>query len=850
MAQPTEKATSNSLATLPVAEALPDLKQAFEGHRNAVLQAPPGAGKSTGIPLFLIDVAWLAGRKLVMLEPRRLAARAVATRMASLLGERVGDTVGYRTRLDTQVSRATRIEVITEGILTRRLQQDPALEGVGLVIFDEFHERNLEADLALALCLDAQATLREDLRLLAMSATLDGTAVARLLNDAPIVSSEGRSFDVETRYLPRASREPQRVEQEVIRAVRAAHAGESGDILVFLPGAGEIRRVADLLNATPLDRQTRVLPLYGDLPPDAQEAAIAPAPAGERKIVLSTNIAETSLTIEGIRVVIDSGLERRNRFDPPSGMSRLTTVRCSRASADQRRGRAGRLGPGVCIRLWTEGEQASLATQAPAEILEADLAPLALELAEWGVTDPSTLRWLDPPPAAPFAQARDLLTRLGAIDPSGRITGEGRAMATLGTHPRLAHMIVRAQALGDGSLACELAGVLSERDLLRAKGRERNADLEARIEALRRGRSPLPEFDVDAGARYRAARQRDLFLRRLGLKESSGRADLGNIGGLVAFAYPDRVALKRADSGRYLLANGRGAYFAEPQALARSPMLSIAELDAGEREARIFLAAPLEQAHFERLFADQIATRTEVHWDSRQEAIIAREIRCFGALILEESPLKGAAPDAVTTAMLTGIRELGLGALPWTGELRAWQARIEFLRHAVPERTADWPAMNDAALLASIDRWLAPYLDGITRRDHLARVDLAGALRSLLTWKQGEELERFVPTHLTVPSGSRIPIRYDEGETPTASVRLQEVFGLRTTPTVADGRVPLTLKLLSPAGRPVQVTQDLASFWARGYHEVRKELKGRYPKHYWPDDPLLATPTRRVRPRS
>jgi ATP-dependent helicase HrpB len=849
MSRPTEKATSNSLAALPVAEALPALEAAFAKHRNAVLQAPPGAGKSTGIPLFLIDASWVAGRKIVMLEPRRLAARAVAARMASLLGERVGDTVGYRTRLDTQVSRATRIEVITEGILTRRLQHDPTLEGIGLVIFDEFHERNLEADLALALCLDAQASVREDLRLLAMSATLDGVAVARVMDNAPIVRSEGRSFEVETRYAPRTPREPQRIEQEVVRAVRAAHEGESGDMLVFLPGAGEIRRVAELLDSTPLGPRTRVLPLYGDLPPEAQDAAIRPAPAGERKIVLATNIAETSLTIDGVRVVIDSGLERRSQFDPPSAMSRLTTVRCSRASADQRRGRAGRLGPGVCIRLWSEGEQASLAAQTPPEMLEADLAPLALELAEWGVSDPSTLRWLDPPPAAPFAQARDLLTRLLALDSTGRITSEGRAMAALGTHPRLAHMIVRAQALDEAALACEIAGVLSERDLLRPQGRERNADLEVRIEALRSGRSPLPQFEVDTGARYRAARQRDLFQRRLGLKPGTARTDRGDVGGFVAFAYPDRVALRRADSGRYLLANGRGAYFAEPQPLARSAMLAIAELDAGEREARIFLAASLRQADFERLFADEIETRAEVRWDSRQQIVVARRIRGFGALILEESALKDAPSDALVAAMLTGIRELGLDALPWTRELRAWQARIEFLRRVLPERTAGWPAMSDTALLDSIDRWLAAYLDGITRRDHLSRVDLTGALRSLLTWKQAEELERFVPAHLTVPSGSRIPIRYDEGETPTAAVRLQEVFGLRSTPTVADGRVPLTLKLLSPAGRPVQVTQDLESFWARGYHEVRKELKGRYPKHYWPDDPHAATPTRRVRPR-
>ncbi|HZF18000.1 MAG TPA: ATP-dependent helicase HrpB [Steroidobacteraceae bacterium] len=849
MAPPTDKATSNSLPELPVAEAMPRLLQALAAHRNAVLEAPPGAGKSTGIPLFLLAAPWLAGRKIVMLEPRRLAARAVATRMASILGERAGETVGYRTRLENQVSRATRIEVITEGILTRRLQQDPTLEGIGLVIFDEIHERNLQADLALALCLDAQSAVREDLRLLAMSATVDGTAVARLLNDAPIVTSPGRSYGVETRYTPRANREPQRIEQEVTRAIRAAHDGESGDILVFLPGAGEIRRVGELLAGAPLDPRTRVLPLYGDLTSDAQDAALRPAAAGERKVVLATNIAETSLTIEGVHVVIDSGLERRNRFDPPSGMNRLTTVRCSRSSADQRRGRAGRLAPGICIRLWTEGEHASLAAHGTPEILEADLAPLALELAEWGSPDVAGLRWLDPPPPAPLAQARELLARLRAIDRAGRITDEGRAMAALGTHPRLAHMMVRGLAMNAGPLACELAGILSERDLLRPRGRERNADLEARIEALRSGRSPLAAYDVDGGTRFRAGRQRDLFLRRLDLGESGTRPRFDDVGGLVAFAYPDRIAQRRDDAGRYLLANGRGASFAEPQPLSQSPMLAIAELDAGDREARVFLAAALKPQYFEQLFADEIETRAETTWNSRQQAVVARQVRTFGALILDERPLGADAADAIVSAMVAGVRELGLEALPWSRELRSWQARVEFLRRVLPERTGNWPALNDSALAASIDEWLAPYLAGMSRREHLSRINLAEVLHSLLTFKQRDELERLVPTHLTVPSGSRIPIDYDAGDAPTVSVRLQELFGLRVTPSLADGRVPLTLKMLSPAGRPVQVTRDLESFWARGYHEVRKELKGRYPKHYWPDNPLEATPTRRVRPR-
>lgn len=834
---------------LPVLEALPELMNALHTRRGAVLQAPPGAGKSTGIPPALLDAAWLGGRKIVMLEPRRLAARAVAARMASVRGERLGETIGYRTRLEAQVSRATRIEVITEGILTRRLQNDPTLEGVGLVIFDEFHERNLEGDLALALCLDAQASVREDLRMLVMSATLDGAAVARLLDDAPLVTSAGRSYEVETRYTPKSRRADERLEAEVVRAVRAAHQSETGDLLVFLPGSGEIRRVADLLAQSPLATHTRVLPLYGDLSTEAQDAAIRPAPGGERKVVLATNIAETSVTIEGIRVVIDSGLERRNRFDPSSGMNRLELVRSSRASADQRRGRAGRLEPGVCIRLWTEGEQASLAAQTSAEILESDLAPLALELAEWGIQDPCALRWLDPPPPAPFAQARDLLTRLRALDSSGRITVDGRSMAALGTHPRLAHMLVRARALDTAALACELAGVLSERDLLRPRGRERNADLEARVETLRSGRSPLPDFDLDAGARNRAARQRDLLRRRLDLKEGGNPMDLSALGALVAFAYPDRIARKRDDAGRYLLANGRGAQFQHPQPLSQSPMLAIADLAGGEREARIYLAARLAAPDFDRLFADEIEVREEIVWNSRELAVVARKIRAFGSLTLDDRPLTTGSSERLVAAMIAGIRELGLSALPWTKDLRIWRARVEFVRRALPERSADWPALDDAALFGTLETWLAPFLDGITRREHLARVELSHALHALFTWKQREDLERFVPTHILVPSGSRIPIEFDAADSPSISVRLQELFGLTETPSIAEGRIPITLKMLSPAGRPVQVTQDLRSFWARGYHEVRKELKGRYPKHHWPDDPLQATPTRRARPR-
>jgi len=852
-------------STLPIERALPELRRALTDHRNVVLQAPPGAGKSTGVPLALFAEHWRGDSRIVMLEPRRLAARAVASRMAHTLGEAVGRTVGFRTRLETKVGKDTRIEVVTEGILTRWLQRDATLEGVALVIFDEFHERSLNADLGLALCLDAQETVREDLKLLVMSATLDGAAVAKLLGDAPIVSAQGRAFPVTTHYRERVdvrgSTRPhyEDIAQITARTILRAIEDEPGDVLAFLPGQGEIRRAQRFLEETSLPRDVRVLPLFGELSMQEQDAAIQPSPPGERKIVLATNIAETSLTIEGVRIVVDSGQERRSRFDPATGMSRLELGTISRASADQRRGRAGRLEAGVCYRLWSEIEHAALPAQTAPEIVGADLAPLALELANWGITDPSSLRWLDPPPAATFAQARDLLRSLDAISADGRVTAHGRALARMATHPRLAHMIIRGGELGLESTALDIAAVLGERDLLRTQGQDRNVDLRFRVEALRGERGLPGNVHVDAGAKQRALRSIDQLARQLehtnaDVKTRAGsaaRSDL-DVGRLLALAYPDRIAQSRGAGGRFLLSSGRGAQLPPAQSLARAEFLVVADLDAGERDALIRLAAPIAREILEADFAEHIEHRERLEWDSREQGVIAQDERWLGALKLYERRIDKPDPARMLSALLAGIRELGLDALPWTRPARALQARMIFARRHDERAPHPWPDVSNAALTEHLEEWLAPWLSDMSRRDHLSRLDLHAILMSLLDWNAQQRLEAFAPTHLAVPSGSRIPIDYSEdspGNSPSVAVRLQEVFGLHETPTVADGRVPLTLQLLSPAQRPVQVTRDLVSFWARGYLDVKKELKGRYPKHYWPDDPLTAQATARAKPR-
>jgi ATP-dependent helicase HrpB len=841
------------LPDLPINEALPALAQALTDRRSVLLEAPPGAGKSTLVPLFLRTSAWLAGQKILMLEPRRIAARAVAGRMAHLLGESVGHSVGYRTRLETRVSRETRIEVVTEGILTRMLQEDSGLAGIGCVIFDEFHERSLNADLGLALCIESQRNLREDLRIVVMSATLDLQPIARMLGDvelgdAPVVASSGRSFEVTTQYVAR--RPEIYLEQQTAQVIRTALREHGGDILCFLPGAAEIRRVQRALEELGAERNVHVLPLYGELDPQAQDAALSAAPAGQRKVVLATSIAETSLTIEGVRVVVDTGLRRYAEFDPATGMSRLVTTKVSQAAADQRRGRAGRLSAGHCYRLWSEGTQATLAPQTAPEMLHADLAPLALELSCWGAVDAASLSWLDQPPAAPLAQARDLLRQLEAVDSAARVTPHGRTLAKLGTHPRLAHMLVKAREFGAPRLACDLAAVLSERDILRASAGARDVDLRLRVAVLRGDVRDLPPgITVDHRAMTQAARSSGRWQRDFARGRPDSADPHESAGLLLAWAYPDRVGRARGDGGRYLMANGRGARFGEPQALSKAEFIVAAELDGAEREARIFLAAPVARADLEQHFAAQIVDHAEILWDDRDQAIRARRERRLGALVLESAEIRNPDAQALQNAALVGLRQTGIAGLPWTPELRQWQARVLLMKQYAVPSPEPWPDLSDAALAATLEDWAPPWISGLTRREHFARLDLKQALRSRMTYAQGAILEREAPTHFTVPSGSAIAIDYLDGEIPTLSVRLQEMFGLSQTPSVAAGRLPLLLKLLSPARRPVQITRDLVSFWNRGYHEVKKDLKGRYPKHYWPEDPYTAEPTRRARPR-
>lgn len=888
---------------LPIDVTLPELKAALRSRTAAVLAASPGAGKTTRVPLALVDEPWMEGRKILMLEPRRLAARTAARFMAAERNEPVGKTIGYRTRMDSRIGPDTRVEVITEGILTRLLQHDPALEGVGLVIFDEFHERSLHADLGLVLCLQAQALLREDLRILIMSATLDTGAVSELLGDAPVIASEGRTYPVETRYLSRAVEG--KIESAVAAKIQEALQNETGDVMAFLPGVGEIGRVRELLEKTVLGPHLRICPLHGSLTPEEQDRAVEPGKSGERKVVLATSIAETSLTVEGVRVVVDSGLMRVSRFSPRTGMARLVTVPVSRASADQRRGRAGRLGPGVCYRFWTEGNHEQLAAHSVPEIREADLAPLALELAAWGVADPAELRWLDEPPGPAFAQARQLLTRLGALDGSSAITPHGRRMAELGLHPRLAHMILAALPHGSAlaGLACELAALLQERDLIRSDGVAPNGDLRLRVEALRRF-GPRPARAASGGAGVDAALCRRVWAeaarwkRAVGLQPEadaasaagaalvpaaserpasiapariavpatappSGRvlvsamarptggraADADACGILLAWAYPERIAQRR-DSGGFLLSGGRGAAFSRPQPLSACPFLVAAELDeqgiGSGTESRIFLAAPLDEVDLERYCVDRIETESVLYWDSEAQAVRARKRRKLDALILKEIPLADPDPEEMLSALLGGIAREGLDMLPWTKASRQLRQRIEFLHRFDPS----WPDLSGEALAEGMTEWLAPHLYGMKSRGDLQRLNMADILEGALSWDQRRTLDNEAPTHISVPSGSRIPLDYSNPEFPVLAVRLQEMFGLPETPRIAGGKVPVTLHLLSPAQRPVQVTRDLASFWRDAYFEVKKDLKGRYPKHWWPDDPMSAAPTNRVRPRS
>jgi len=842
------------MISLPIDEVLPALRHALTERHEAVLEAPPGAGKTTRVPLALLNEPWLAGQKIVMLEPRRLAARAAAERLASELGEKVGETVGYRIRLDSKVGPTTRIEVVTEGILTRRLQQDPALEGVGLLIFDEFHERSLDADLALALSLNGRELFRDEqpLKILLMSATLEGERLASVLDDAPILRSEGRMYPVAMRW-GRPFVPGEFIEPRVVQTVLDALNDETGSLLVFLPGQAEIRRVHQQL-AQALESQSNILlcPLHGELELAAQRAAIEPAPSGLRKVVLATNIAETSLTIDGVRVVVDAGLARVPRFDPGSGMTRLDTQRISRASATQRAGRAGRLEPGVCYRLWSEDQHAQLAAYGTAEMMQADLAGLALQVARWGVSA-QELVWLDAPPAASYAQAQQLLERLGAMNPAspqgGTLTAHGEAMAELPAHPRIAHLLLRGQEWGLADMACHVAALLGERDILRGAG----ADVHSRL-ALLDGEARAARGGQGGVQRARQlARQYRAQLRGKPARPVADPEHPRWLGALLALAYPDRIAQQRKPGGaEYRLANGRAALFSEVDALMKQPWLVIADLGSrqGQREERIYLAAEFDPALLDDVLSEQVSVIDQLDWDEREGVLRAERQRKVGELVLSREPLTGLDETARTQALVNLVRRKGLELLPWTPELRQWQARVGLLRQLDLEAQgqSDWPDVSDAALLASLEDWLAPYLTRVSRLSHFASLDVSSIVHNRLPWPLPQRLEELAPHHIKVPSGSSVRLDYSE-HPPILAVRLQELFGLADTPRIAGGRQVVKLHLLSPARRPVQVTQDLANFWRSTYAEVKKDLKGRYPKHYWPDDPLVAEATARIKPR-
>jgi ATP-dependent helicase HrpB len=810
---------------LPIEDALPALRTALAERTSAVLVAPPGAGKTTRVPLALMDEPWVIGRRILLLSPRRVAARAAAARMAATLGEPVGRTVGFRVRLESRVSNATRVEVVTEGVFTRRILADPALEGVAAVLFDEFHERSLEGDLGLALALDAQGALREDLRLLVMSATLDGARVASLLDGAPQVVSEGRLHPVAVRYLGADPRAP--VEQRVTDAVMAALAAEGGSALAFLPGAREIERCAERLRERVRDPSIEIHTLYGALDPRAQDAAIAPAPVGARKVVLATSIAETSLTIEGVRIVVDCGLARRPRYEPATGLTRLETRRASRASVDQRKGRAGRTEPGVCWRLWDEGETRSLAPFDRPEILEADLSGLALDLAAWGARDPAVLRWLDPPPAPAWAEARTLLRDLDALDGDGRLTPDGEAIAALPLHPRLAHMVARAGAAAP--TAALLAMVLSEQGL-----GGRDVDLAHRLDQFVRDRSPR------AAAARRVA---EGIVRRVPTSEA---ASAPSIGALLLRAYPERVARARGRRGEFLLANGRAAAVDETDTLARERFLAVAEIAGRAGAARVLAAAPVSQEEIEIAFADRIEARDEIAFDRALGAVRARRTRRLGAIVLSDAPLERPDAEQVRAALVDAVRQQGIGLLQWGEDAVQLRARVALLRRLDGEV---WPDWSDNALVDTLESWLAPVLGEATRLDGLGEGVLERALLDTLPYTARRALESAAPARFATPAGSDLRIDYTAENGPALDVRVQELFGMAQHPAVANGRAPLLLRLTSPAGRPVQTTRDLPGFWAGSWAAVRTEMKGRYPKHPWPEDPLSAPPTRRAKPR-
>lgn len=826
---------------LPIDAALGDLASALRTAPNAVLVAPPGAGKTTRVPLALLDEPWTKGGKLILLEPRRLAARGAANRMAQVLGERVGETVGLRVRLGSKIGPKTRIEVVTEGVFARMILDDPALEGIAAVLFDEFHERSLDADFGLALALDAQGGLREDLRILVMSATLDGARVARLLGQAAVIESQGRAFPVETRYL---GRDPlKRIEDQVSEACLQALNEQQGSLLVFLPGQGEIRRVEERLRERVRDPSVEIAPLYGALDQREQDRAVLPAPRGKRKLVLATSIAETSLTIEGVRVVIDSGLARVPVYEPDIGITRLETRRASRAAADQRRGRAGRTEPGICYRLWEEAGTGALEAFTRPEILSADLSPLLLDCAAWGVADPTTLAFLDPPPAPALKEARALLLSLGALDADGRITPDGRALQALPLPPRLARMVVVAARYGRAGQAAELAAVLVERGL----GGDA-IDLAERVERLARER----------GGRAADMRRLAEGWARMAEKASQRQQDAAlSTGFLLALAYPDRVARARAPgSGQYLLANGRGAALEPGQRLARDSWIVVADMTGAAQQARITGAAAIGEDEITRLVAESLAPlaleeRTETSFDRGARALRSRAVRRYGALSLAERPLPVEPTPENAAILAKGIAALGIDLLPWSKAQLQLRERVDFLRRAAAGAGGDdpWPDLSDAGLAAEPELWLAPHIEGRASLSAIVPPDLDSALAELLPWDLKRRLDAEAPTHFAAPTGSNLAVDYAAEAGPTISVRVQELYGLSRHPALAGGRVPLVLELLSPAHRPIQVTRDLPGFWRGSWAAVKTEMKGRYPRHLWPDDPAAALPTTRAKPR-
>ncbi|VFU09526.1 ATP-dependent RNA helicase HrpB [Methylocella tundrae] len=820
---------------LPIDIVLDELRAHLAARPKAVLVAPPGAGKTTRVPLVLLNEPWLRAQKIIMLEPRRIAARAAAERMASTLGERVGETIGLRVRSQTQVSSRTRIEIVTEGVFARMILGDPALADVGLVIFDEFHERSLDADLSLALCLDAASALREDLRILVMSATLDGARVAALLDDAPVILSEGRAFPIVTRYIGRKPGE--RIEAAVAAAALRALSEESGSILAFLPGQGEINRAAAMITERLSDPSIEIAPLYSAIDRAAQERAIAPVRQPARKIVLATSIAETSLTIEGVRIVIDCGLTRAPRFEPDRGLTSLETVRVSRAAADQRRGRAGRTEPGVCYRLWEEAATGALEPFAPPEIMAADLSGLVLDLASWGVRDPLSLRWLDPPPLPALKEARALLCEIGAIHQDGALTEAGKAIAGLALPPRLAAMVVEAARQKNALAGAEIATLLVERGL----GGD-SPDLAVRLDRFRREHSRRAED---------ARRLAQNFAREAGGRKSSN-AEPVDCGKWLAFAFPDRIAKARGAPGEFLMANGRAAMMEPHEALARETFLAIGEIAGRAGAARINVAAALSEADVEAVAGDRIKTQEEVSFDRERKALRARRRRRLGALILAEQNLPVPPGEASARILAEGIANLapdgaGVEQLPFTKALAQWRDRIAFLRRAEPDD--DWPDLSNSALAESAGEWLAPFIEGRVSLASITADDLEKALKALLAWNMQRRLEEEAPAHFETPAGSRIALDYAREGGPTLAVRVQELYGLASHPALARGKVALTLELLSPAARPIQITKDLPTFWRGSWAAVKAEMKGRYPRHLWPDDPASATATTRAKPR-